>query len=75
APDIYLKAAAMLGAAPEQCVVVEDALNGIQAAKSAGMVCIAVATTFAREKLKSVQPDYIVANLNQVWEIVLQGRD
>jgi beta-phosphoglucomutase len=51
APDIFLAAAAKLGVAPAQCVVVEDALNGIQAAKAAGMRCIAVAHTFPESEL------------------------
>jgi len=46
APDIFLCAAAKLGLAPAQCVVVEDAVNGVQAAKAAGMRCVAVAQTF-----------------------------
>ncbi len=45
-PDIFLLAARRLHIVPDSCVVVEDALNGIQAAKSAGMKCVAVAQTF-----------------------------
>lgn len=45
APDIFLLAAQSLGAMPLECVVVEDAVNGIQAAKAAGMRCVAVAQT------------------------------
>ena len=41
-PDIFLRAAARLGAAPEACVVLEDSVNGARAAKAAGMRCIAV---------------------------------
>ena len=52
APDIFLGAAARLGLAPDQCVVVEDALNGVQAAKAAGMRCVAVAQTFPAEQLE-----------------------
>jgi beta-phosphoglucomutase len=37
APDIYLRAAQSLGVKPEDCVVVEDAPNGVHAAKAAGM--------------------------------------
>jgi HAD superfamily hydrolase (TIGR01509 family) len=37
APDIYLKAAAQLGLEPKDCLVVEDALSGIQSAYSAGI--------------------------------------
>lgn len=51
APDIFLTAARKLGAAPSECVVVEDAVNGVLAAKAAGMRCVAVAQTFAPEKL------------------------
>ncbi len=45
-PEIFLAAARKLGLGPENCCVVEDALNGIEAAKAAGMRCIAVAQTF-----------------------------
>ena len=40
APDVFLAAAAKMGAAPEDCVVVEDSTNGTRAAKAAGMRCI-----------------------------------
>jgi beta-phosphoglucomutase len=52
APDIFLAAAAKLGVNPPECVVVEDAVNGIQAAKAAGMRCVAVATTFPPDRLQ-----------------------
>lgn len=41
-PDIYLKAAAKVGVEPARCLVVEDALSGIQAGKSAGMTVVAI---------------------------------
>lgn len=41
APDIFLLTAKMLNVRPEQCIVIEDSTNGIRAAKSAGMYCIA----------------------------------
>ena len=53
APDIFLAAASRLGLTPAQCVVIEDAVNGVQAAKAAGMRCVAVAQTFAAEKLQA----------------------
>jgi len=40
APDMYLAAAASIGLAPRDCVVVEDAMSGIQAARAAGIGCI-----------------------------------
>ena len=46
APDIFLSAAEKLGVQAQECVVVEDAVNGVQAAHAAGMRCVAVAQTF-----------------------------
>ncbi|MFJ8494330.1 HAD family hydrolase [Streptomyces sp. NPDC094038] len=42
APDVFLEAARRLGAAPADCVVLEDAAPGVAAAHAAGMRCIAV---------------------------------
>lgn len=50
-PAIFLRAAAALGVSPARCVVVEDAVAGVQAARRAGMACLAVATTQPVEKL------------------------
>lgn len=51
APDLFLLAAHRLGVRPADCVVVEDAPNGVRAARAAGMRCVAVAQTFAAECL------------------------
>lgn len=40
APDVFLKAAQLLGVLPSECLVIEDSENGCKAAKAAGMVCI-----------------------------------
>ena len=50
-PEVFLKAAEKIAMAPERCVVFEDAHVGIEAARSAGMRVIAVATTNALEEL------------------------
>lgn len=50
-PEIYLKVASMLNVSPENCLVFEDAVVGINAAKAAGMKVIAVATTQPKEEL------------------------
>jgi HAD superfamily hydrolase (TIGR01509 family) len=42
APDVYLLAAARLGVAPERCLVVEDSLNGVLAARAAGMTVVLI---------------------------------
>lgn len=50
-PSIFLLAAERLGCAPAGCVVIEDALVGIEAAHRAGMRVLAVATTNSLETL------------------------
>jgi HAD superfamily hydrolase (TIGR01509 family) len=42
APDLYAEAAGLLGAAPSECIAFEDSMNGVLAAKAAGMRCVAV---------------------------------
>jgi len=48
APDIFLKAAEVLGVAPVHCLVLEDAEKGVIAAHRAGMRCIAVPNDYTR---------------------------
>jgi sugar-phosphatase len=50
-PDVYLMAAAGLGVSPADCIVVEDAPAGIQAARAAGMGVVALTTTHRSEDL------------------------
>jgi len=45
APDIYLKVADMLNALPSSCIVFEDSLTGVEAARAAGMRVVGVCTT------------------------------
>jgi beta-phosphoglucomutase len=63
-PAIFLKAAAALGVSLVRCVVVEDAVAGVQAARGAGMVCLAVATTQPAEKLRDA--DLVVERLTDL---------
>ncbi len=71
APDIFLAAAARLGLAPGRCVVVEDAVNGVQAAKAAGMKCVAVAHTFPAHRLAVA--DLVRATISDVSVADLAG--
>jgi len=64
APDIFLSAAQNLNVKPAECAVVEDAVNGIQAAKTAGMRCVAVATTFPAVRLQ--EADIVRNKISQV---------
>jgi beta-phosphoglucomutase len=52
APDIFLITARKLGMAPAACVVLEDSVNGVRAARAAGMRCVAVAHTFPADRLQ-----------------------
>ena len=66
-PDIYLEGARRIDMDPKDCLVVEDAISGIQAAHAAGMDAVGVPTTFSKEELaQRVNPEYI---LNVVKEL------
>ena len=63
-PEVFLMAAKKLGVAPEDCVVVEDSVFGVRAAKAANMKCIAVPLgAYSREELEQEQPDLIIDSL------------
>jgi beta-phosphoglucomutase-like phosphatase (HAD superfamily) len=71
-PEIFLKAAKLLGVEPEHCVVFEDAPHGVLAAKRAGMKCIAIPNPFTSpEKLQ--QADRILGHLGEVDERLVQS--
>lgn len=63
-PEIYLRTASRLGLFPRQCVVIEDSVAGLAAAKAASMHCIAVTNTFPGEALRAA--DRIVDSLEQI---------
>lgn len=63
-PEPFLTAARALGVRPVECVVVEDSLNGIEAARRAGMKCIAVGTSFSRKTLLEKSPDLIIGGIS-----------
>ena len=72
-PDIFLEAARRVGAPAAACCVVEDAVNGVEAAKAAGMRCVAVTTSFSEEALLAagadlVRPAIADVNLEDLWE-------
>ncbi|MBV8660718.1 MAG: HAD family phosphatase [Candidatus Dependentiae bacterium] len=50
-PAIFLHAAKMIGVEPKDCIVIEDSVHGIRAAKAAGMYCIAINTSNERHLL------------------------
>jgi len=50
-PEIFLTAASRLGLRPEECLVVEDAVSGVRAAKAGSFRCLALTTSFTAEEL------------------------
>ncbi|GFP87939.1 nhl repeat-containing protein 2 [Phtheirospermum japonicum] len=66
APDIFLAAAKFLVVPPSECVVIEDALAGVQAAKSASMRCIAVTTSSAEDALKAIGPSLLRKDIGDI---------
>lgn len=63
-PTLFLQAASILELPPERCIVIEDSLAGVGAARRAGMKCIAVATTNPLEALGKA--DLAVGRLDQL---------
>ena len=64
-PDIYLLAAYRLGLEASQCLVIEDALAGVQAAKAAGARCLAVTSNNPAAKLREAGADWVVPDLTK----------
>ncbi len=73
-PDVFLQAARKLAAPPSRCLVIEDAVAGVQAAHAAGMKCIAV--TFAGHhspaSLLSAGASLVVPTLEKVSEATIR---
>lgn len=67
-PDIYLKAASLLQVDPARCIVIEDAVNGIQAAKAAGAYCVALTTSFDPSLL--TEADLIIKDLSEFDKVI-----
>ncbi len=63
-PDIYQLASLSMGLPPQECLVIEDALNGIRAGKQAGCSVCAVATTFSVSELVDAGADYVFSSLD-----------
>ena len=63
-PEVFLVSAARLGVKPEDCVVVEDSIFGVRAAKEADMKCIAVSSgAYSKEEIEEENPDLMINSL------------
>jgi len=68
-PGVFLTTAKKLGVAPKNCLVFEDSITGVKAAKAAGMKCIAVPSQEDRGRPEIKEADLVVNSLKDVtWE-------
>jgi HAD superfamily hydrolase (TIGR01509 family) len=65
-PEPYILTAKKLNLSPSECIVIEDSLNGIKSAKSAGMKVIAITNTYPKKEIEKEKPDLIVNSLNEI---------
>jgi HAD superfamily hydrolase (TIGR01509 family) len=70
APDIFLKSAELLGVPPGDCLVVEDAVSGVEAGKAAGARVLALTTSFTADELSGA--DWIAGSLAKADPQVLR---
>src|SRR5262249_55095440 len=72
-PEPYLKGAALLGFAPNECLVIEDTAAGIASAKAAGMQAIGLTTTYQAHELR--EADVIVRTCADIHVEVRAGQE
>ena len=65
-PEIFLLAAHRLNLPPGECLVIEDAPNGIAAAKAAGCRCLGLTSSFTEPTLREAGADYVARDLASV---------
>jgi len=65
-PEIFLLAAMRLDAQPAECLVIEDAPNGIAAAKAAGCRCLGLTSSFSEQTLRDAGADFVAHDLANV---------
>jgi beta-phosphoglucomutase len=74
-PEIFLTGADELGASPQDCFVVEDAVSGIQAAKAGDMAALGLARADDEEELAAANADLVVTTLDDVdLQALSEGR-
>lgn len=64
-PEIYLLTARKLDLSPSECLVIEDSIAGVSAAKSAGMICLAVTSSYPKSTLKDA--DLVVDSIASIY--------
>jgi HAD superfamily hydrolase (TIGR01509 family) len=72
-PEIYLKSAKALNLPNAQCIVIEDSLSGVAAAKASGSKVIGITTTHSEEELKNTDltiRDFDDLSMNQLMKLI-----
>lgn len=65
-PEIFLKASSLLNVKPTDCIVFEDSVVGVTAAKRANMKCVAITSSNPREILEKENPDLIIDDYTEI---------
>ena len=71
-PEVFLLAARRMGLRPEDCLALEAAVSGVQAAKSAGCKCLGLTGSFSEGDLLNAGADWVAPDLASVPEGVLE---
>jgi beta-phosphoglucomutase family hydrolase len=65
-PEIFVRAAQQLNLTPRNLLVVEDAVSGVKAAKSAGMKCLGIAAAGRRGELRAAGADHVIPDYGKI---------
>jgi HAD superfamily hydrolase (TIGR01509 family) len=71
APDVFLRAAELLGVKPDRCCVIEDSAVGVEGAVAAGMSTIAITNTLPADKLS--RASHIVDSYPEIARLLVRG--
>jgi beta-phosphoglucomutase len=66
-PWVFLEASRQVGVSPQHCLVIEDSVAGITAARAGGMYCLGVTTTNQAEVLRQAGADWVVDSLEGIF--------
>ena len=65
-PEVFLKAANVLGLSPSECLVIEDSPHGIEAGQRGGMKTLALTTTHTNDVFSELKPDLVFSSLKTI---------
>lgn len=70
-PEGFVKAAELLSYKPKECVIFEDGVNGVRAAKNANMKCISITTTHTKEELS--EADLVIDSFKNITQNTIRS--